>query len=111
MRWARFEHGGVTTYGIVEDDTVEAVEGTPFGEYRRTGVRHPLAAIGWLPPVIPPTFYCVGLNYAEHILMAAKLYGREPVLAGQAGRRLPCTERAHRPSRSDRSTAGSDRAG
>ena len=80
MRWARFEHGGVATFGIVEDDTIEAVEGTPFGEFRRTGARHPLAAIIWLPPVIPPTFYCAGLNYSEHVLMAAKLYGREPVL-------------------------------
>ena len=80
MRWARFEHGGAATFGIVEEDTVEAIDGTPFGEYRRTGVRHPLDAVAWLPPVVPPTFYCVGLNYAEHILMAAKLYGREPAL-------------------------------
>ena len=80
MRWTRFEHDGVATFGIVEDDTIEAVEGTPFGEFRRTGERHPLADITWLPPVIPPTFYCVGLNYSEHILMAAKLYGREPAL-------------------------------
>ena len=80
MRWARFEHKGAAGYGIVEDDFIEAVEGTPFGEYRRAGVRHPLAGIAWLPPVIPPTFYCVGLNYAEHVLMEAKLRGAEPVL-------------------------------
>ena len=80
MRWARFEHEGAATCGIVEDDAIEAVEGTPFVEYRRTGVRHPLADITWLPPVIPPTFYCVGLNYAEHILMEAQLRGAEPVL-------------------------------
>ena len=80
MRWARFEHDGAATYGIVEDEIVEAVDGTPFGEYRRTGERRPLAGIAWLPPVIPPTFYCVGLNYAEHIVMEAKLRGVEPVL-------------------------------
>ena len=80
MRWARFEHDGAATYGIAEDEFVEAVDGTPFGAYRRTGDRHPLAGIAWLPPVIPPTFYCVGLNYAEHIVMEAKLRGAEPVL-------------------------------
>ena len=32
---------------------------------------------------IPPTFYCVGLNYAEHILMEAKLRGVEPALSGK----------------------------
>ena len=59
MRWARFGYEGAALYGIVEDDAIEAVEGTPFGEYRRTGARHPLSGVTWLPPVIPPTFYCV----------------------------------------------------
>ena len=80
MRWARFEHDGAAAYGIVEDDCIEGVEGTPFGQFRRTGVRHPIVGIDWLPPVAPPTFYCVGLNYAEHIVMEAKLRGVEPVL-------------------------------
>ena len=80
MRWARFKHDGAAIYGIVEDDTIEAVEGTPFDEYRRTGERHPFDAITWLAPVFPPTFYCVGLNYADHIVMEAKLRGVEPVL-------------------------------
>ena len=80
MRWARFEHEGAATYGIVQDEFVETVDGTPFGEYRRNGERHPLSGLSWLPPVVPPTFYCVGLNYAEHILMEAKLRGAEPVL-------------------------------
>ena len=80
MHWARFGHEGAALYGIVEDDVIEAVEGTPFGEYRRTGIRRPLTDITWLPPVVPPTFYCVGLNYAEHVLMEAKLRGAEPVL-------------------------------
>ena len=31
MRWARFEHEGAAGYGIVEDDAVEAVEGSDTG--------------------------------------------------------------------------------
>ena len=98
MRWARFEHEGAAGYGIVEDDAVEAVEGTPFGEHRRTGIRHPLAGITWLPPVVPPTFYCVGLNYAEHVRMEAKLRGREPVLPDKpdVGYRAPSALIGHR---------------
>ena len=80
MRWARFMYFGEPAYGIVENDTIEAVEGTPFDGYRRSGVRHFVDNITWLPPVVPPTFYCVGLNYAEHIVMEAKLRGVEPVL-------------------------------
>lgn len=80
MRWARFEHEGTVSYGIVEDEAVAVVEGDPFDGHRRTGERLPLDAISWLPPVVPPTFYCVGLNYAEHVRMAAAARGEAPVL-------------------------------
>jgi len=80
MRWARFECDGAISFGIVEDGVVEVVEGSPFDKHRRTGKRHRFDAITWLPPVIPPTFYCVGRNYIEHVKMAAALRGEEPVL-------------------------------
>ena len=80
MRWARFEHEGAIVYGIVEDDAVAIVEGTPFDGHRRTGEQRSLEGLAFLPPVIPPTFYCVGLNYAEHIKVAAAKRGEEPVL-------------------------------
>ena len=98
MRWARFKHEGAALYGIIEDDAIEVVEGTPFGAYRRTGARHPLAGITWLPPVVPPTFYCVGLNYAEHVRMEAKLRGVEPVLPSKpdVGYRAPSALIGHR---------------
>ena len=98
MRWARFEHDGAATFGIVEDELIEAVEGTPFGEHRRTGVRHAIDDITWLPPVVPPTFYCVGLNYADHIVMEAKLRGVEPVLPAKpdVGDRAPSALIGHR---------------
>jgi 2-keto-4-pentenoate hydratase/2-oxohepta-3-ene-1,7-dioic acid hydratase in catechol pathway len=80
MRWARILHEGEPRFGVVDDDGVELVHGTPFGNYGRGGVRVPFAQVIWLPPVVPANFYCVGLNYAEHVLMAAKLRGTEPVL-------------------------------
>ncbi len=79
MRWARFETGGRASYGIVDGAGLEAVDGTPFGEHRRTGRRHGLDEVTWLPPVVPANFYCVGLNYREHVEMEARLRGREPV--------------------------------
>jgi 2-keto-4-pentenoate hydratase/2-oxohepta-3-ene-1,7-dioic acid hydratase in catechol pathway len=53
-------------YGIVEDSRLAAVDGSPFGEWRRNGVQIPLASATLLVPVVPPTFYCVGFNYAAH---------------------------------------------
>ena len=77
--WCRFQSEGQTRYGIVEDDHVTAIEGTPFGEHRRAGPALPLKQVKLLVPVIPPTFYCVGINYADHITKMAAMRGVKPV--------------------------------
>lgn len=79
MIWCRFEVSGKISYGIVESDHVTAVDGTPFGAHQATATRHPLSAVKLLVPVIPPTFYCVGINYSDHIIKSAKRRGAEPV--------------------------------
>ncbi|WP_083418343.1 fumarylacetoacetate hydrolase family protein [Pseudofrankia sp. BMG5.36] len=73
---------GVARFGIVEDgETVRPVDGGPFGEYRPRGrqARRPLAEVELLPPVVPNTFFAVGLNYTSHIRHA-----REHGMAGAA---------------------------
>lgn len=84
MRWARFDNNGTATYGIVEGDQVLPVRGTPFGEWEKTGAKQALAATKLLVPVIPPTFYAAGLNYAEHIREMAAKAGRPAVLPENA---------------------------
>jgi len=79
MRWCRFKTDGEVSCGLVEGDTVVAVEGTPFGEYRKTGKTFPLDAVKLDIPVIPSTFYCVGVNYADHIRRMAAKRGSQPV--------------------------------
>ena len=76
MRWVRFERDGETAYGIVEEESVEAVHGDPFGGYKRTGHRWPLSEVRLRVPLEPKTFYAAGLNYAEHVTQAASLLGR-----------------------------------
>ena len=71
MRWARTPYRGRATYALVEDDTLLLVDGDPFTSYTHTSVRVPLASSRLLPPVIPPTFYAVGFNYAGHNAEAA----------------------------------------
>ena len=79
MMWCRFELNGVVSFGIVENEYVTKVEGSPFGEHHSTTTRHLLSAVKLLVPVIPPTFYCVGINYSDHIIKSAKRRGAEPV--------------------------------
>ena len=80
MRWARYQTDDDVSYGIVSDDgiAIEEVEGSPFGEYAKMGVRRSLDDVRLLIPFEPKTFYAAGVNYEEHVREAAALLGREP---------------------------------
>ena len=71
MIWCRFEDAGGPVYGLVEDGVVTAVTGNPFGDFEKSERRIPLAELRLLPPVIPNTFFCAGLNYRAHAQRAA----------------------------------------
>ena len=63
MRWLKFTAAGKTSWGLVEGDKVTAVEGDPFGEWSKTAQTHALKDVKIELPLIPRTFYCVGLNH------------------------------------------------
>ena len=66
MRWLRYQGANGVRYGIVEGDAVAEIDTTPFAAWTRTGATAPLDAVKTLVPVIPGTFYAIGLNYAAH---------------------------------------------
>ena len=71
--WCRFSKDNVTGYGVVEGDQVIAISGMPWGEHKRNGSVHALKSVKLLTPTVPSNFFCVGINYADHIhKMAAK---------------------------------------
>ena len=78
MRWLKFTASGQTSWGIVENDRVIAVSGDPFGEWRRSAQSYPLKEVKIELPVMPRTFYCVGLNYLKHLKEAADKAGTVP---------------------------------
>lgn len=77
--WCRFETDNVVSYGEVAGDTVFAVDGPPWGEHRRNGLAYPLKSVKLMIPTVPQTFYCVGINYADHIRKMAAKRKTEPV--------------------------------
>jgi 2-keto-4-pentenoate hydratase/2-oxohepta-3-ene-1,7-dioic acid hydratase in catechol pathway len=83
MRWIRYTHQARTRYGILEGDRIAQVEGDPFEGYTTSGRRIALADVSIDVPVVPPTFYCVGLNYEAHIRQAAAKLGIPPNLPTQ----------------------------
>jgi 2-keto-4-pentenoate hydratase/2-oxohepta-3-ene-1,7-dioic acid hydratase in catechol pathway len=78
MIWCRFQKDKLVSYGIVEGDTVVAVEGDPFADYRTTATRLKLSEIKLLVPVIPGTFYAIGSNYHNHVIGRAEVKGTKP---------------------------------
>jgi 2-keto-4-pentenoate hydratase/2-oxohepta-3-ene-1,7-dioic acid hydratase in catechol pathway len=84
MRWARFEQNGSPAYGVVEEDEIIPVRGSPFEMWERTSSRLKLSDAKLLVPVVPPTFYAAGLNYAEHVREAAEKIGLKVELPKQA---------------------------
>ena len=84
MKWARYVSDGKTFYGIIEDEKITEVRGSPFEGYTATSIHHEISDIKLLAPVIPPTFYAAGINYEQHIRETAELLGRDPVLPEKA---------------------------
>jgi 2-keto-4-pentenoate hydratase/2-oxohepta-3-ene-1,7-dioic acid hydratase in catechol pathway len=66
MIWCRFDDEGTPRYGVVEDDFVVPQTAGPFSKYERLSQRRRVADLRWLPPVVPGTFFCAGLNYLAH---------------------------------------------
>ena len=76
MRWINFSAPGVATaYGILDDDRIREVRGTPVGEYEATERRHRLEDVRIEVPFVPRTFYAAGLNYVKHIREYAEQRG------------------------------------
>jgi len=77
-KWCRFRTDNQTSYGVVEGGEVIAIDGTPFGEHMRTVRAYPLGKVKLLIPTVPSTFFCVGINYADHINKMAAKRGTTP---------------------------------
>ncbi len=78
-KWCRFQKDGKISYGRIDGESVIAVDGSPWEASADTSTRHPLSSVKLLVPLVPRTFYCVGLNYPEHLIASAKHRGVEPV--------------------------------
>ncbi|WP_106397044.1 fumarylacetoacetate hydrolase family protein [Actinocorallia populi] len=68
MRFCRIALDGGPRWGRVDGDAVHLLDGSPIeGGQSETGRAVPLDSAVFLPPVIPPVFYAVGLNYKSHV--------------------------------------------
>jgi len=78
MKWCRFLAGERVSYGLVDDERVTEVAGSPFEEHAATGTSHSLGRVKLLPPVIPTMLYAAGPNYRGHVEAMARRRGAAP---------------------------------
>jgi 2-keto-4-pentenoate hydratase/2-oxohepta-3-ene-1,7-dioic acid hydratase in catechol pathway len=78
MIWCRFSSGGEIAFGLIEGESVRKVEGVPWGQHRVAAQGFALSAVKLELPVIPSTFFCVGVNYRDHVERMAAKRGTKP---------------------------------
>lgn len=66
MRFARFEYQNKEMWGVVDNDHVKLIKGSPFYDWSVTDEVVPLHKLILLPPCSPTKIVCVGLNYKDH---------------------------------------------
>jgi len=68
MKLLRFrtKDSDAARWGWLDDDRVGEIEGDPFGTYKRSPAKLPLASVQLGAPVKPGKIVCVGRNYAAH---------------------------------------------
>jgi 2-keto-4-pentenoate hydratase/2-oxohepta-3-ene-1,7-dioic acid hydratase in catechol pathway len=89
MRWLRYSLAGATHYGIVNDNqTITKVNGDPFKGHEKTSTVLAMGDVQLLPPVIPGTFYSVGMNYTKHISAVGARVPQKPDVGYRANNAL-----------------------
>jgi 2-keto-4-pentenoate hydratase/2-oxohepta-3-ene-1,7-dioic acid hydratase in catechol pathway len=83
MKWCRFKTESGVSFGLIEGDRVIAVEGSPFAEYKKTSQVYALSSVTLDIPTMPSNFFCVGVNYADHVRRMAAKRGKEPAFPKQ----------------------------
>lgn len=68
------------SFGLVEGETIVAIEGHPFGEINPTDQRWAVADVRLLSPILPSKVVCVGRNYADHAAEHGSEVPKEPLL-------------------------------
>jgi len=80
MKIVCFQHQGTASYGLVEGETVYALEGELYGRLQRGAAVAPLDKVRLLAPCQPSKVVAVGLNYRDHAAETHNVLPAEPLL-------------------------------
>jgi 2-keto-4-pentenoate hydratase/2-oxohepta-3-ene-1,7-dioic acid hydratase in catechol pathway len=80
MRIVRFLSGDQPAYGLVEEETVYRLDGSPFGSFTRGDPVDTLNRAELLVPCLPTKIVAIGRNYAEHAREHQAEVPKEPLI-------------------------------
>lgn len=80
MKYVRFRYETEAVYGLLEDETIRLVEGSPFSGTHPTSKEIQLNAVRLLAPCEPSKIVAVGVNYTDHAAEFKKELPKEPLL-------------------------------
>ncbi|MBI5327519.1 MAG: fumarylacetoacetate hydrolase family protein [Deltaproteobacteria bacterium] len=80
MKLARFLKNGLIKYGVVEGENIVEIEGSIFGDFKKTSVKRKLDEVKPLAPCEPSKIVAIGLNYKAHAAEFSKPLPEEPML-------------------------------
>lgn len=70
-KYVRYEHNGVTSYGILEGETIHQLRGDIFESPKRSGTTVAMDEVRLLVPSEPTKVIAAGLNYRSHLGQAS----------------------------------------
>ena len=66
-KFIRYQSASGVSYGILDGDTIQQIEGGLFDSHSPTGATHKLSEVKLLYPCQPGKIMAVGLNYKSHL--------------------------------------------
>lgn len=66
-KYVRYEHQGAVSYGILEGEVIQQLDGDLFASPKPTGKSVALADVRLLAPCVPSKVIAIGLNYKSHL--------------------------------------------
>ncbi|WYQ53158.1 fumarylacetoacetate hydrolase family protein [Bacillus sp. FSL W7-1282] len=67
MKFVRFTVNAKTSQGVLEHETIKAIQGDLFAEWRFTGETYPAQDVKWLAPLVPNQIIGIGANYVAKV--------------------------------------------
>ena len=80
MKLVRFLKDSSIKFGVVEGENVIEIEGSIFGNFKKTSVSHKRSDVKLLAPCEPSKIVAIGLNYKAHAAEFNKPLPEEPML-------------------------------